>query len=92
MFKCTDPSRKIFIYLDQEGKIHKDMNAFKLTHKISDPVINFSNKMINEMSDKYPDDMDRVDFATNKFMEIVNIKSDNNEFIKNIIPSLIIKS
>ena len=89
MLKCTDPSRKIFVYVDQEGKIHKDINAFKLTRIISEPVIDASYKMINELPDKYPDDMDRVDFATNKFVEIANIKVDNNEFVKNLIPSLI---
>jgi len=40
----------------------------------------------------YPDDMDRVDYAMNKFVEIVNIKTDNNEFIKNLIPSLVVKN
>jgi hypothetical protein len=89
MLKCTDPSRKIFVYVDQEGRIHKDINAFKLTRIISEPVIDASYKMINELPDKYPDDMDRVDFATNKFVEITNIKVDNNEFVKNLIPSLI---
>ena len=92
MIKCTDPSRKMFIYLDSEGKVHKDMNAFKLTHIISDPVIDISHKLVNELPDKYPDDMDRVDYAMNKFVEIVNIKTDNNEFIKNLIPSLAVKN
>jgi len=92
MIKCTDPSRKMFIYLDSEGKLHKDMNAFKLTHIISDPVIDISHKLVNELPDKYPDDMDRVDYAMNKFVEIVNIKTDNNEFIKNLIPSLAVKN
>ena len=92
MIKCTDPSRKMFIYLDSEGKVHKDMNAFKLTHIISDPVIDISHKLVNELPDKYPDDMDRVDYAMNKFVDIVNIKTDNNEFIKNLIPSLAVKN
>jgi len=30
--------------------------------------------------------------AMNKFVEIVNIKTDNNEFIKNLIPSLALKN
>ena len=89
MLKCTDPSRKIFVYVDQEGKIHKDINAFKLTRIISEPVIDASYKMINELPDKYPNDMDRVDYATTKFVEIANIRLDNNEFVKNLIPSLI---
>ena len=89
MLKCTDSSRKIFVYIDEEGKIHKDINAFKLTRIISEPVIDASYKMINELPDKYPDDMDRVDYATTKLIEITNIKIDNNEFVKNLIPSLI---
>jgi len=92
MIKCTDPSRKMFIYLDSEGKVHKDINAFKLTHIISDPVIDISHKLVNELPDKYPNDTDRVDFAMNKFVEIVNIKTDNNEFIKNLIPPLVFKN
>jgi hypothetical protein len=92
MIKCTDPSRKMFIYLDSEGKVHKDINAFKLTHIISDPVIDISHKLVNELPDKYPNDTDRVDFAMNKFVEIVNIKTDNNEFIKNLIPPLVVKN
>ena len=37
----------------------------------------------------YTNDMDRVDYATTKFVEIANIRIDNNEFVKNLIPSLI---
>jgi len=48
--------------------------------------------MLNELPDKYPDDNERMDYATVKFMEIANIKNDNNEFIKNLIPTLITKS
>ena len=92
MFKCTDPSRKMFIYLDDEGKIHKDINALRFTKNISDPVIEVTHNMLNELPDKYPDDNERMDYATVKFMEIANIKNDNNEFIKNLIPPLIIKS
>jgi len=68
------------------------MNAHKLTKTISDPVIEVSHNMLNDMPDKYPDDNDRIDYATNKFLEIVNIKNDNNEFIKNLIPSLSVKN
>jgi len=92
MFKCTDPSRKMFIYLDDEGKIHKDINALRFTKNISDPVIEVTHNMLNELPDKYPDDNERMDYATVKFMEIANIKNDNNEFIKNLIPPLISKS
>ena len=92
MIKCTDPSRKMFIYLDNEGKIHKDVNGFKFTKNISDPVIEVTHNMLNELPEKYPDDNGRIDYATMKFMEIANIKHDNNEFIKNLIPPLITKS
>jgi len=92
MLKCTDPSRKIFVYVDDDGKLHKDMNAHKLTKTISDPVIEVSHNMLNDMPDKYPDENDRIDYATNKFLEIANIKNDNNEFIKNLIPPLTVKN
>ena len=92
MIKCTDPSRKMFIYLDDEGKLHKDVNALRFTKNISDPVIEVTHNMLNELPDKYPDDNGRIDYATIKFMEIANIKHDNNEFIKNLIPPLITKS
>ena len=92
MIKCTDPSRKMFIYLDNEGKIHKDVNGFKFTKNISDPVIEVTHNMLNELPEKYPDDNGRIDYATIKFMEIANIKHDNNEFIKNLFPPLITKN
>jgi len=88
MMKCTDPSRKIFIYLDRDGRICKDINASRFTNIIYEPAVNVSNKIYNRIPDLHPGELDRQDHSLNKFLEIVNIKRDNNEFVKNLIPDL----
>jgi hypothetical protein len=95
MLKCTDPARKVFIYLDEEGKIQKDIGADKFIDLIEEPVKKASKQIYLNIQDRYenPDDEedgyevdeDRLNYATQKLVEISNLKSDNGEFMKRII-------
>jgi hypothetical protein len=97
MLKCTDPARKVFIYVDDEGKIQKDINADKFIGLIEEPVKKASKQIYLNIQDRYenPDeeegyvvDDDRLNYATQKLVEISNLKSDNGEFMRRIIPSI----
>ena len=62
------------------GDVYADGIGTSLTgDEMNDTDIN--TPLCND-TDKYPDDNERMDYATVKFMEIANIKNDNNEFIK----------
>lgn len=101
LMKCTDPSRKTFVYIDEEGKIQKDINADRFTKMISEPVNNVTRKIFKDLQDRYfetlnnannndedTNDEERLSYATDKVVEITSLKSNNNEFIKNLIPPL----
>jgi hypothetical protein len=97
MLKCTDPARKVFIYVDEEGKIHKDIGADKFIDMIEEPVKKASKQIYLNIQDRYenPDEEegyevcdDRFNYMTQKLVEISNLKRDNGEFMKRIIPSI----
>jgi hypothetical protein len=97
MLKCTDPARKVFIYLDGEGKIIKDINAEQFIGMIEEPVKKASKRIFSNIQDRYenPEEEDgyevdegRFNFAIQKMVEISNIKTENGEFIRRIIPSI----
>lgn len=103
MMKCTDPSRKMFIYIDEDGKLQKDVNANRLTNMLNEPVKEVTKKIYDNIQDRYFDnqtydeveeeekentDQDRLNFATTKVIEITNLKRNNSEFVRGIIPPL----
>jgi hypothetical protein len=104
LMKCTDPSRKTFIYIDNEGRIQKDVNADKFTRMINGPVKKVSKKIYDDIYDRYsnnynPDedideldeketDEDRINFATDRLVELTNLKTDNSEFVKRLVSPL----
>jgi hypothetical protein len=95
LMKCTDPSRRIFIYLDDNGNIVKDVNANNLTEIISKPLIETSGKIFLSIEEKAydKDNKDeakdyRYKMAHDGFTQIKEINSSNSEFVKNLIPPL----
>jgi hypothetical protein len=104
LLKCTDPSRKIFIYIDEDGKIQKDVNADKLTKMLYEPVKHVTKNIYNELQTNYFDkqnfkseeddenmnneDEERLSYATDKVIEITSLKSNNLEFVRGLIPPL----
>jgi hypothetical protein len=98
MLKCTDPSRKVFIYLDGEGKVIKDINAEQFIGMIEEPVKKASKRIFSNIQDRYENpeeeeegyevDEGRFNHALQKMVEISNLKTENGEFIRRIIPSI----
>jgi len=104
LMKCTDPSRKIFVYLDEEGKLQKDVNADRLTKMLNEPVKEVTKRLYDDIRDQYFDnqnfneeieeeakedpDEERLNYATAKVIEITSLKKNNSEFVKNLIPPL----
>lgn len=90
LMKCTNASRKMFMLIDENGNQYKDINASKLTQLIYQPVKDVGAKIVNEIPEMYPDDPDRVTYARGKLIEITNINNDNTEFVKSLIPPLLV--
>lgn len=103
LMKCTDPSRKTFIYMDEENNLQKDMNADKLTKMIYGPVKKVGKKIYDGIYDRYNRNYDEEDveeieeevvdenklnFATDKLVEISKLKNDNSEFVRRLVPPL----
>ena len=104
LYRCTDPSRNHFIFVDEEGKVQKDINAKHLTHLINEPVKQRTREIYQECADRYFDnnvyndenndgtdttEEDRLTYISDKVVEIASLKNNNTKFIKGLIPSLI---
>ena len=103
LYKCADPSRNHFIFVDEEGKVQKDINAKHLTHIINEPVKQRTREIYQECADRYFDNIDyddenndgtdtteadKLNYMGDKVVEIGLLKSNNSKFIRGLIPSL----
>lgn len=80
---CSDPSRKVFNYQNEEGVVEKDLSANKLTNGIVAGGI--KEKTINLASDWYKKqdesiDHDKFNIVMKKQESILEIDQDNNTF------------
>ena len=80
---CTDPSRQIFQYKSDDGKIQKDVRATKLTKAILDGEIKQTSHKIawDNMKDG---DNDIFMSYTNHYQDIQDMEQDNSEFSKEL--------
>ena len=85
---CTDPSRQIFKYKDNSGKIIKDVEAKKLTtyiieggikQKISDVATTWCNNNNGHI------DSEKFNIIATHHSDINKIEDDNNTFKKELI-------
>jgi hypothetical protein len=53
LMKCTDPSRKLFITINQDGKLEKDINASNLTNIIHQPAKKVCKEILDDMEERY---------------------------------------
>jgi hypothetical protein len=103
LYKCADPSRNHFIFVDEEGKVQKDINAKHLTHIINEPVKQRTREIYQECADRYFDNIDyndedndgtdtteadKLNYIGDKVVEIASLKNNNTKFVKGLIPSL----
>jgi hypothetical protein len=105
LYRCTDSARNHFIFVDENGKIQKDINAYHLTRIINEPIKQITKEIYQDYANRYFDnnvyndenndgsdtaDEDKLMFITDKVTEIANLKNNNSKFIKGLIPPLII--
>ena len=84
VYKCTDPSRQIFEYVDHDGVVIKDVKAVKLTNALSLSG-NLEAKTRESAEKLWTDDQGQIDndkfnFHVNKVMDISNLSTDNTKF------------
>lgn len=79
---CTDPSRQIFQYRTEEGKIQKDVKAKKLTKALLDGDLKSASHKIasDKMADKAEDFLDYSMY----YLEIKEMEDDNSNFSKEL--------
>jgi len=80
---CTDPSRQIFQYKNEEGKIQKDVRAAKLTKALFDADIKgLSHKIAwDNMKDKGADAL--LHYST-CYQDIQEMENNNGEFSREL--------
>jgi hypothetical protein len=84
MYKCTDPSRQIFEYRDNDGCLIKDVKAKKLTNALSQSG-NLDKKARESGEKLWKDekgefDNEKFNFHVNKVTDISNLPNDNSKF------------
>lgn len=87
-YVCTDPSRNIFKYKDDNGDIKKDIEAKKLTTFLIKGGI--KDKAYNMATDWWTNDNGNTDISkfellSNKAEEMRIIEEDNSEFKKELV-------
>ena len=85
---CTDPSRKIFKYKNNDGDLEKDINAQKLTDILTDNgILNTTARLSTGhwTNDDGSVDNDKVSNLINKVFEINSLKEDNTIFKNELI-------
>ena len=95
---CTDSSRAVFKYKDENGIIQKDIKANKLKNNVKNPIItkskqlyeNESSRLLNESSTENQFDvltMNRINIGmlTDQFLKIKNIDDHVDEYAKEMI-------
>jgi hypothetical protein len=79
---CTDPSRQIFQYKNEEGEIQKDVKAKKLTKALLDGELKSASHKI--ASDKMKENTeDFLEYST-YYLEIKELEDDNSDFSKEL--------
>jgi hypothetical protein len=90
-YKCTDPSRHIYEYVNKDGDVVKDVKSTKLTNALVtcpkfDEIILKKGEEIWTGKDGKIDD-DKFHFFSDKPMEITLLSSDNSKF-RNTLSSI----
>jgi hypothetical protein len=73
--ECTDPSRHVYRFKDQDGNIIRDLKARRLTSMIAEPVKLKSRELMMEI-----DPESCYDFTRIAFMKIKQMDRDNTDF------------
>ena len=66
---CSDPSRMIFKYKDENGVVQKDVRATKLKNAIKEPIIKKSQEMFTK--------------ETSRLFDVISSNTDSNSWVTN---------
>ena len=87
-YVCTDASRKIFKYKNNDGELEKDMNAQRLTDILTDNgIFNTTSQITKDhwTNDDGSIDDDKFSKLFSKTLEINSLKEDNTIFKNELI-------
>ena len=87
-YVCTDPSRKIFKYKNNDGELEKDINAQKLTNILTDNgIFNTTSQITKDHWTNEDGSIDNDKFSTLfcKTAEINLLKEDNTIFKNELV-------
>jgi len=87
-YVCTDPSRKIFKYKNNDGDLEKDINAQRLTNILTDNgIFNTTTQITKDhwTNDDGSIDDDKFSKLFSKTLEINSLKEDNTIFKNELI-------
>lgn len=54
LYRCTDPSRKVFVYFDENGEPVRDIKATKLIQNVAEPLKRIGTAFIDTDSEENP--------------------------------------
>ena len=80
---CTDPSRQVFQFKDEDGMVQKDFRATKLTKALLEAEIKASSHKIAWDKMKDGDDVEFQTY-TDHYYEIKDLETDNTTFSKEL--------
>jgi hypothetical protein len=84
---CSDPSRSMFKYKDENGVIQKDVRATKLKNAIQEPIINKTNTLISHETTRVRQEgEDKFDITNTKLidnlMQVKNLDDNGNDYAR----------
>ena len=84
---CSDPSRSMFKYKDENGVIQKDVRATKLKNAIQEPIINKTNTLISHETTRVREEgEDKFDITNTKLidnlMQVKNLDDNGNDYAR----------
>ena len=95
---CSDTSRTIFKYKDENGMIQKDIKAIKLKNSMKDPIIKKSKLLFNNESSRLLTEMTKetnkefitiksntINNLTKQFLKIKHINDHEDEYAKELV-------
>ena len=82
-YKCTDPSRQVYKFIDESGEIQKDIDAKKITNYLGDGGL--KSKTVGLASDWWTSEdgkqiPEKYQIIIEKANEITNVQNDNSKF------------
>ena len=92
---CSDPSRMIFKYKDENGVVQKDVRATKLKNAIKEPIIKKSQEMFTKETSRLFDVISsdsntwvtnaKIDNLRDNFLQVKRIDDNSDIYAKELV-------